>query len=195
VTADASHRVHLHAPLRGVLVPDARVEEGQIPDVDRERAEAERARSTQERLETLCAALSGMTQAAEEFRSRVEEMATELGQHAVELALLAARKVTHQEVEGRKIEVSRIIEGVVAHLGDLATGGFVVKVHPDDLARVEREISEQGGITLAEHLVLRADEGAPRGGCIVETGHGKLLADWRTELAILEEEILGRSLA
>ena len=147
------------------------------------------------RLERLTTALQGMTRAAEEFRGRVSEMAVELGHHAVELSLLIARKVTHQESEARRIEVSRVVEGVVSFLGDLASGELVVKVHPEDLAEIEKEIGERQGVALPEAVVLRADPVVPCGGCVVETGHGKLLADWRTELAILEEEILGRSLA
>jgi len=62
-------------------------------------------------------------------------------------------------------------------------------INPDDMENVRRLLPDLSKITKGGHFQITEDNSIERGGCILETGFGKINATIEDQLRILEEEI------
>jgi len=128
-----------------------------------------------------------LVRAAEQMRQEMDRARRALHQEALELAMAVARQVVMCELSLRPECVAAVVERLLD-----ATDGrkaFALRVHPDDAARLAAlpvaQALAQGGIQ------VQADPELRPGGCILETGFGKLDARVETRLAELAETLLG----
>ena len=117
-------------------------------------------------------------------------VATAEREAAKDVALALARKMA-EKIVGRAIERDPSIMGDIvgqALAASRARGGSVVlRVHPDDLAAVERARSKwsQRMVAAADVRVV-GDVSVGRQGCVVETPVGRLDARLQTQLDALD---------
>jgi flagellar assembly protein FliH len=139
-----------------------------------QRAAAEQVAAT-ERLATLAA----------EALTDAHGFARALEEQLIELALAVAAKVVAHEVQTDPTLVVGVMRDTLAELQDATV--VRLRVHPDDHDLVaphwERLCQQRG----AEQGLLVADERVQRGGCLVETGVGRVDAQLDTRLARVAE--------
>ena len=117
---------------------------------------------------------------------------------AKDVALVLARKMA-EKIVGRAVELDPSIMGEIAGQALAASraraGSVVLRVHPDDLAAVEKSRpSWSQRIAAAADVHLVADDSVGRNGCVVETEVGRLDARLQTQLDALERALRGTGL-
>lgn len=123
-----------------------------------QREQAQAAEQQRQRVEALCLAL----------RQQVDVRLQELEQQAVELAFLSLQKILGAGPQ--RIEAMRtLVEEQVAALR--AAGPLQVHLHPADLALLQHA---GDGRTQDEGLQWVADPRLPVGGCVIQSGRGRL---------------------
>jgi len=155
------------------VVVDARAAAESIRDAaeasGRARArEAARAELAAERIEALRARRDALDALTEQTR---------------ELALLAAQHLVQAELTLKPERIAEIVESLLVRVRRAERA--VVRVHPDDLAALERFRSDR---ELA-HVELESDPSLARGGCIVATPIGTLDASLETRVQALREAL------
>lgn len=165
-------------------------------------AEALRASAEQE------GAAAGAEAARAEFRQLLASAFDE-SERVTRAALPAARKLAVRMAEKIIGHVVSLEPGVLDAMTERAlaaaaprSGNVVVRLHPDDYARVVVATPERGQTTspgvasfarraraagLEVELWIVADPAVDRFGCIVDTAHGRLDARVQTQLAVLEQ--------
>jgi flagellar assembly protein FliH len=111
-------------------------------------------------------------------------------QAAVRLATAIAARLVRAELSQRP----DLLEGRIAELLELAAGQphLVLKLHPDDLARlrgIESELLEN--LSAAADVGLVPDPTISPGGCIVESTHGQIDGRLETQLERITQELMG----
>jgi len=122
--------------------------------------------------------------AATEHRAALEAARTDI----VRLALALARRIVSEEI---RLAPERV-EALVGATLSAAPGARVLRLrtHPDDAerARAAAIAADPDG-----RVQLHLDPGLSRGDCVLETEGGSIDARIDTQLAALEEQLLGRS--
>jgi len=92
-----------------------------------------------------------------------------------ELALEAASRIARERIDAGDPVAARALAEAVEALppGD----GILARLHPDDVAVVERELAE---LIERRRVALHADPALSRGGCLVESGAGTIDATLET---------------
>ena len=117
---------------------------------------------------------------------------------AVDAALVLARKMA-EKIIGRAVELDPSILGEIAGQALAASrargGAVVLRVHPAELAAVERARAQWSQrLVVAADVRVAADESVERHGCVVETPVGRLDASLQTQLDALERALRGTGL-
>jgi flagellar biosynthesis/type III secretory pathway protein FliH len=106
------------------------------------------------------------------------------------LAVHIAERILGRELKLSPDALTDIIGEALRHAGDPRE--LVLRVHPDDLAAVERGKPRLVERCRSAHaVVLRADESVGRGGCIIETELGVVDARLSTQLEAIERALRG----
>lgn len=145
----------------------------------REREEHER-RAVDETLAALAEAAESLT------RSR-NELLGEMQQAAVELATAVAMRVTYDQLQTDRFAIEELVQAVVHRLG--ATGPVQVRLHPEDLALVNRRRGEGRGAESPD-LQLIADESLGRGDCVADAGEVGFASFLEEQLNGLRQHLL-----
>ncbi len=105
----------------------------------------------------------------------------------VRLALAVARRVVHRE-----IQLDAQLVAALAHVAldrlDAGRGPALLKMHPEDIARL-RDTTTAEWAQSAIRLI--PDASVARGGCVVETAHGRVDATVDTQIAEIAHALLG----
>jgi flagellar biosynthesis/type III secretory pathway protein FliH len=117
---------------------------------------------------------------------------------AKEAAPVLARKMA-EKIIGRAVALDPAVMGEIAGQALAASrvrgGAVVLRVHPDDLAAVERTRPEWlARVAAGANVRVVADESVGRHGCVVETPVGRLDARLETQLDALESALRGSGL-
>jgi len=130
--------------------------------------------------------IHGVAQAVKRYKDEHQAVMQRLHHDALRLSLAVARQVVMCELRANPEAIAEII----ARLLDEAEGRkvFSIQLHPDDITRVRgapiAHLFEQAEIELQP-----SDEITP-GGCVLETGFGKLDARLETRLEELTATLL-----
>ena len=151
------------------------------------RVEAERAGFEAGRQEGM-AQVSGLLLAAQARAHR------ELGD-AKDAAVVLARRMA-ERIVGRAVELSPELMGAIVaealQASRAKAGTVVLRVHPEDLAAVERERPRWlARVVAGVDVRVVADPAIGRHGCVVETAVGRLDARLHTQLDALERALRG----
>jgi flagellar biosynthesis/type III secretory pathway protein FliH len=117
---------------------------------------------------------------------------------AKDAALVLARKMA-EKIIGRAVALDPAVMGEIAGQALAASrvrgGAVVLRVHPDDLAAVERTRPEWlARVAAGANVRVVADASVGRHGCVVETPVGRLDARLGTQLDALERALRGSGL-
>jgi flagellar biosynthesis/type III secretory pathway protein FliH len=149
--------------------------------------------------------------AADGIREQAREDGLDAGRAEAAALLVRARAVADQRIADAEADLGalavRIAERVlrrqlalspddVAAIAraalDEARGrhDFTLRVHPDDVAVVERHRTALGaGLAASAHIAVRADDTVARGGCVVDSELGTVDLRLETQLAAIERAL------
>jgi flagellar biosynthesis/type III secretory pathway protein FliH len=165
-------------------------------DAARIRGDAERAHEEARRAGFEAGQAAGAAQlvaaAAEGERAGAEARAA-----ATALAAKLAAKMA-EKIVGRAVDAAPALLGDIAGqalAASRARGGRVkLRVHPDDVAALERDRARlHARLAAGVELQLVADAAVGRYGCVVETAAGRVDARLDAQLAVLEQALLARA--
>ena len=162
---------------------DAQAEARRIIDEARREAEGIRADARREGYE------EGRQAALAEISGDAVRIAVERARSAAageaDLRRLAVRIA--ERILGAKLALSpEVVVEVVRQAIAAARKPVSVRVHPEDLALVERALADAPVAWVADPLI-------ERGGCVVDTGRGPVDARLATQLAAIERALVGDS--
>lgn len=164
---------------------DAKAEAARIVTEAHAEAEAIRERAREEgRAEGRAEVAALLVRARQEVDRRIAEADKELRVLAVGIAERLVRRHLALDPE----TVADIAKAAL----DEARGRheFVLRVHPDDVATLERERPGLlSRLSVSAHILIRADDGIERGGCVVETDVGTVDARLSTQLAAIQRAL------
>ena len=154
-------------------------------EAERVRAE-QAAREQRERLESVLGRLSDV---ARDLHASQRGRLDEMQRVAVELAVAVASHVLYERLESGTFPIEELVRAAVKRLEPRQA--VTVRLHPDDLALLERRTSEEPLFALdTEELRLAADPSLARGDCRAETGDVAVLANLAEHLAEVRRDLL-----
>lgn len=125
----------------------------------------------------------------EQWEDERRRLALDAQQDVLTLALAAAEKITHRQIEVDPSVVTDQLERAIAQM--LRPGTATVSIHPDDASLVEEALP---GVlqraSLCEHVQVVTNASIERGGCTLRTGRGVIDATIQTQLRRLVETLL-----
>jgi flagellar assembly protein FliH len=138
------------------------------------RAEGERraAEAFERKLEECRDKVSG---ALKELGELQGNLAREYKSLLVELALEAASRIAREKIEEGDPVAARALEQALKALPSEKT--IQARLHPDDIESVRRDLAD---LITRRKVDLRPDESVSRGGCVVESGSGRIDATLET---------------
>ncbi|MBW3543899.1 MAG: hypothetical protein KY476_26930 [Planctomycetes bacterium] len=134
-------------------------------------------------------ATRAMTQAVdslhEEFHGVIEELRTA----TTDLAVAIASRLLHDRIQADDYPVERLIQNVVQRLE--ATGKVSVRLHPGDLALLERRLGENERLFDDNRRVeLVADDSLSRGDCKASAGDVSVASFLQDQLEDIRQHLL-----
>lgn len=112
----------------------------------------------------------------------------------VDLALRAAAKILHREVEIAPEAIAPAIEEAIRTLRGATTHSLRVTVHPDDAPTVEKLAKRlRRNDPLWESLTVLTEESIARGGCRVTSEYGEIDALVETQLEAMRRILVPES--
>lgn len=134
----------------------------------------------------------------EEVRKQIEEMLVglrdlkpriyaEAEDELLKLAMLVARKVIGEEIKNNSGIIGNTIRYAMKFLSDKRKVRIIL--NPDDMDEVKKLLPDISAVTKGGHFQLSEDKGVNRGGCVLETGFGRINACIEDQLDNLEKEI------
>jgi flagellar biosynthesis/type III secretory pathway protein FliH len=155
--------VRLSHPLAGVRPADA---------VDAAPPAPEPREDPAAQLAPLLQALAGAVASLEGERTRLAETAA---REAMELSLALSRRIVASEIDAGRHGIEQIVRSAVARAPDGAA--VRVRLHPDDARLLETRMAQTADapFPLPADLRVERDDDVARGGCVVESGSGRIL--------------------
>ncbi|GEM_PF-1440285 len=134
----------------------------------------------------------------EEVRKQMEEMFVSLRDlkpriylesegELLRLAMLISRKVIGEEIKIDRGVIENTMKSAMKFISDKRKVRIIL--NPDDMDEVKKMLPDISMITKGGHFQLSEDKAIGRGGCILETGFGKINACIEDQLSNLEKEI------
>jgi flagellar biosynthesis/type III secretory pathway protein FliH len=174
------------------LVPVGRPAAAPAPDPARalrEAEEAEAARKAEEERERLETVLGNLEDVARDLRSAQRGRLEEMQRVAVELAVAVASHLLYERIESGDYAIEEFVREAVGRLEPRQA--VTVRLHPDDLALLERRTAEEPLFALdTEDLRLVADGSLSRGDCRADTGDVAVMSSLEDYLAEVRRELL-----
>jgi flagellar assembly protein FliH len=113
----------------------------------------------------------------------------EMQRVAVEVAVAVASHVLYERIESGDFPVEELVRAAVQRLDPRQA--VTVRLHPEDLALLERRTAEEPLFALdTEELRLVADPALGRGDCRAETGDVAVMANLQEHLAEIRHDLL-----
>ena len=134
----------------------------------------------------------------EEVRREMEEMFVSLRDlkpriyaeaegELLKLAMLISRKVIGEEIKSSSGVIGNTIKSAMKFMSDKRKVRIII--NPDDMDEVKKMLPDISMITKGGHFQLSEDKAVNRGGCILETGFGRINACIEDQLSNMEKEI------
>lgn len=147
-------------------------------------------RSMQIALEAERAELAQARRALEQAAARIgklhEQVVADAEAHLPDLAIEIARNVLMQEIEAGRHDIEPIVRRALRSAP--ANREVVVRLHPEDLAQMEKAQAADSAAPAA-NVRLVADSGVGRAECVVETAEGTVEARIEDELEQVKQAL------
>jgi flagellar assembly protein FliH len=105
----------------------------------------------------------------------------------LKLVVMIARKIVHEEIKMDNKVIVNTIRSALSFLVDKRR--LKIVINPDDMEEVRKILPDLSRLTKGGHFQLTEDHSIEKGGCILETGFGRINATIADQLSMLEEEI------
>jgi flagellar assembly protein FliH len=136
-----------------------------------------RVQETLGQMEALLRAMTGLK------KQVYDEAEAELLRLSVEIA----RQIIRREVTTDPSVVTRAVRAAFEYLGDQNQAR--ISVNPEDMKEVQRVLPDLAQLHRLEGFELVEDRAVARGGCILETGFGRINGTIEDQLTMLKEEL------
>ncbi len=103
------------------------------------------------------------------------------------LSVEIARQIIRREVTTDPSVVTRAVRAAFEYLGD--QNQVRISINPEDMKEVQRLLPDLAQLHRLEGFELVEDLAVERGGCILETGFGRINGTIEDQLAMLKEEL------
>ena len=103
------------------------------------------------------------------------------------LSVEIARQIIRREVTTDPSVVTRAVRAAFEYLGD--QNQVRISINPEDMKEVQRLLPDLAQLHRLEGFELVDDLAVERGGCILETGFGRINGTIEDQLAMLKEEL------
>ena len=105
----------------------------------------------------------------------------------LKLSMLIAKRVINEEIQTNNHIIGKTIEAAAAFLVDKSR--IQIKISPEDMDEVKRLLPDFATISKGGQFQIIEDHTIHRGGCILETGFGRINATIEDQLKELEKVI------
>lgn len=119
------------------------------------------------------------------LNAREEALASVAGDIAA-IAVEVAERVIKTEVACDETLVLALVRDTIQKAGR-SSKTILVKVHPDDVQLVKRDLRDEPIANLQAELIVMEDPTIDQGSCMVETNSGMIDASFSTQLQILKQ--------
>jgi flagellar assembly protein FliH len=116
-----------------------------------------------------------------------EEIYRETEQEIVRLSMMIARKIIRSELKTGSYDIGETIRAAMKFLVD--AGRVQIRISPEDMEEVSKLVPALASDTKAGRIQILEDHAIQRGGCILETGFGRVNATVEDQLALVENEV------
>ncbi len=134
----------------------------------------------------LAQARRALEQAAARIGKLHEQVVADAEAHLPDLAIEIARNVLMQEIEAGRHDIEPIVRRALRSAP--ANREVVVRLHPEDLAQMEKAQAADSAAPAA-NVRLVADSGVGRAECVVETAEGTVEARIEDELEQVKQAL------
>ncbi|MFZ7113240.1 MAG: FliH/SctL family protein [Desulfatiglandales bacterium] len=111
----------------------------------------------------------------------------EAEKEVLQLSTLIAKKIIRKEISLDPQVIARTIRAALEHLVDKSR--LRILINPDDMEEVRRILPEIANQAKGGEFHVVEDHSIERGGCILESGFGRINATLEDQLEMLQEEI------
>ena len=105
----------------------------------------------------------------------------------LKLVIIVARKLIGEEIRMNSRIIGNTIRSALSFITDRRRVKIIIS--PDDMEEVRRILPDLSKLTKGGFFQLVEDNAIERGGCVLETGFGRINATIEDQLDVLEEEI------
>jgi flagellar assembly protein FliH len=151
-------------------------------------AEAARALQAEQERAAVEQTLESLAAAVNEFDTHRRELLREMQQLAIELATTIAGQLMHRQVETGEFPIESMVAAAIARFEP--KGPIVVRLHPDDLAALERRLGNQTTSATGPTCRVEPDAAIERGNCRVEAGELSVLSHWNAHRDEIRQHLL-----
>lgn len=124
------------------------------------------------------------------LRDLKEQIYMESEGEILKVSLAIAKKIIGEEIRTNQNIISNSIRSALSLLTDKRR--LKIVINPEDMEDVRKILPDIARITKGGQLQLSEDKTIKRGGCILETGFGKINATIDDQIHILKEELEGQ---
>lgn len=183
------HEIRFAQPLSGISLraavngPDRFENIGPTEDEIKSHRDKQLEDQNQQVLKTL----EALNDAVEEFEQRRQQSIGELQQIAVELAIMAASRVVHTELDHGQLGVEEFVTEAIDRLALFEK--CTVRLHPQDLQSLQVCVGKTPVPWMNDLITLTGDPEISRGGIRLEADSGQVvLSDAVSRLARIHDE-------
>ncbi len=134
----------------------------------------------------------------EEQKQQMEDLFSEISglksylfreaeEQAVTLCTFIARRIVREEIRTDPSVIQRTIRAALEYVADRSR--ITIAVHPEDMEEIRGILPEIASLTDGGRFQVIEDDTLDRGGCILETGFGKINGTIREQSAAIESVI------
>lgn len=122
-----------------------------------------------------------------ELRSLKATLLRQAEQEAVLLSTRIARRIIREEIRSDPSVIQRTVRAALDLVADRSR--LAVTVHPEDMEEIRKILPELSNATQGGRLQVTEDEAVDRGGCILETGFGRINATLSDQLSVIDKAV------
>jgi flagellar biosynthesis/type III secretory pathway protein FliH len=138
--------------------------------------------------------LADLGRVVEKLRTRERAAIDDVAQAAVELGIAVAERLVNGEIAADRQRLDRIVRDALERMTPART--LTVRGHADDLALLERQLTEQGELAASRsELTFRTEKACGRGQLKIEADEWFIEWDTQRSLTELRDRLLEETFA
>jgi flagellar biosynthesis/type III secretory pathway protein FliH len=123
----------------------------------------------------------------EEIRGLKPALFRDAEQDLVTLSTLIARRIVREEIKTDPSVIRRTVRAALDFVADRSH--LKITVHPEDMEEIRTILPELASMTEGGRFQVTEDEAVGRGGCILDTGFGKINATIQDQCDLIEKAV------